>query len=347
MAKSIDVGQAQVLRLIGHRVPRKKGKDDPRRLTLTEVIPDLPDKTLEFFGVRMKKSLSAKGQDVEVDERLGDPPLPKLLTEFLREAPRDLVATSKSAAEELYRSQGGSRYEDESLFLTLDVSLGGQPAVAVMKLEKESGVEWNEETTPEGESVLMVEVNPRLFLTDNTRVFKAALFALVDGKFVGVVSDDQQGDPTDVADYFMRRFLGCRPRRSAAVTTQGFYRTVARFVDKDLTDPEEKARVDTALKAEVNSNRPRIAPTEFVSEHVPEEHQDRLLQRLRDAEIPTTTFTKDVSRLGNAPSRTKWTTASGITIAGNVNDMAERVRPDVDEDGTPIIIVRDTLTSAG
>lgn len=345
MVKSIDVGQVKVAQLIGHRVPRRKGPDDKREPALTDALPSLPPETLDFFGARLKKSLAAKGQDVEVDPKLDDPRMPRLVRGHLASAPRDLVATSQTAARYLFESQGGSRYEDESLFVTLDVSLGGQPAISVMKLEKESGVEWDEETNDEGETVLMVSVNPRLFLTDNTRVFKAALFALDDAALVGIVSDDQQGQPTDVAEYFMRRFLGCRPRRSPAITTRDFYRTIERFISEDLTDPGQKLDVEGALKTELNSNRKRIDPVDFVSTYVPEEHQDLLLTRFRENEVPTTTFSKDLGKLGAQPRTTRLKTASGITIAGSAEEMSDRVRPGVDEDGAPTIIVRDTLLS--
>lgn len=341
---SIDVGQIAVSRLIAHRVPRGS-TDDTRQPRLTDAVPDLPPETLDFFARRLKRSLGENGQDVEVDERLEAPQMPQLIMEYLGSGPSDLVAASQRAAGILFDVQGASRWEEESLFITCDVSLSGRAALAVMKLEEESGVEWQEAETEEGETVLMVSVNEQLVLTENTRVFKSALFSMDDGSLAGLISDDQQGRPTRVADYFMRRFLGCRHRRSPATTTQAFYKAVQQFISTDVTDQDEKFELEYALKSELSSNRNRIAPQQFISDYVREERQDLMLRRLQEADVPTTRFPKDVSRLGSARKTTRLKTTSGITIAGNIDEVADRVRSGVDDDGTPVIIIRDQLTS--
>lgn len=346
MSRKIDSSKIVVNQFVAHRVPRLKGEDDKREIRYSAAVPKLPKATLEFFAGRLKRTFNDSGQFVEVDEALDAPKMPGHIETYLTAKMPDLLEISRSAAKLLQEVQGASPHEEESLVTTMDVVIEGQRGIAIAKLEQEQGVEFEEQDV-DGGTTLVVSVNERLLLTDNTRVFKAAAFRREDGDTVGVMCDVQQGHPTDVAKYFLQSFLGCRHQASPARTTKSFATVVRTYASKNIADDDEKIALDYALQTELASHRTKINPTKWVQVNAPKQHQAPLIDEIKKAGIPTASFDKDVSSLGKRAPRTKLTTSSDIRIDGPVEAMHDKVTSTTDEDGNPIIIIRDTLTKVG
>lgn len=347
MSRRIDPSTIVVNEFVAHRVPRLKGEDDKRKIQFSAAVPTLPPATLAFFARRLKRAFSDAGQNVEVDETLAVPKMPDLVKTFLTAKSPDLLAISNEGAKLLQGVQTASPHEEESLVATMDITVEGQRGLAVAKLEQEQGVEFNEEQVDGGGTTLVVSVNERLLLTDNTRVFKAAGFRMEDGDLVGVCCDVQQGHPTDLAKYFLSTFLGCRHQSSPARMTKGFVAVVEAYASKNIADADVKMKLDMALKTEIASNRSKIDPRKFVQVNLPQKHQAPMLDAIKQAGVPTASFDKDLSSLGRTATRSKWTTASGISINGPLEAMQDRVSSSTDEDGNPIIVIRDTLKKVG
>lgn len=168
---------------------------------------------------------------------------------------------SQDAARHLYAVQGGSN--SEGLLVVCGVTVEGRTGVALMKLEEEEGVQV-EQSTVSGKPTLSVTVLDNLMLTDNTRVFKAGVFWMSGNRLVGVASDEQQGTPLDIADYFLAQFLGCRLERRPDVLTRAFYDTATRFISEEVSDSDKKLDYERAVHAELCS-RTNIDPVQFAN----------------------------------------------------------------------------------
>ena len=335
---TLDVRMRQ---LIAHQVPRPVQGDTTAEPQLSEAVPDLPLETLTFFGRRLVRSLSDRGQEVEVDPRFDDPRMPKILGDALSTEELDLVAPSVTAARYLLEVQPGSAYERQSLFVMGDAVANGQASIALLKLEREEGVHVHSRTI-DGKVVLDVEVLEDLMLTDSTRVFKAGLFWKDQNTLKGIVSDDQQSRRADPARYFLERFLGCRLRRSPALVTRDFYEAAEKFISTEVGDGERKLQYLTALQAELSSNRTQIDPVQFAHDHLVQEDRARFETYLQQAGVPAAAFDKDLDRLVPRLKKSRLKTASGITISGATQAMTERVSV-IHHDGGPAILIRDSV----
>lgn len=329
-----------VRRLIAHEVPRPLQGQDAVEPQLSEAIPDLPQRTLDFFGRRLIRSFADRGQSIEVDPRLEDPRLPGILRELLAEESPDLLDPSQRAARYLLEVQPGSPYEQQSLFVMAIVVANGRRSIALMKLEREVGVHVQQRQI-DGKSVLDVEVLEDLMLTDKTRVFKAGLFWLDRNVLKGYVSDDQQAVRDDPARFFLQRFLGCRLERSPSVVTRDFYRATEAFITKHV-DESRKLDYFNALQVEMASNRGQIDPVQFARDYFEPDERAPFEGHLHDAGVPTAAFDKDITKLGPSVKRSRVKTSAGITISGAAQEMKDRVGV-ITFEGAPAIVVRDTI----
>lgn len=328
---------------MAHQVPRKRRSDtSTNEPTYSEAIPELPDETLGFFTKRLQRTLQQRGHPVEEDEQAESPPLPRLFANFLNDE-LDLLQVSQRAADHLYRSQSGSPHEEECLFVTCEVSMMGKKGVAVMKLEREEGVQIETQDI-DGKETLMVKVLDDLMLTDNTRLFKAGVFWLDRTTLYGSVSDTQQNTQTDIAQYFISGFLGCRFQKLPNVVTKDFFDAVPNFINSEVTDSEKKLNYYWALQTEVNSNKNNIDPVQFVADNFDLDHQDNVAAYLSDAGVPDAVFNKDTSKLSDRNNKSRLKTSNGLTIVGKPDEIHGRVTSE-EYDGESAIIIRDTLVS--
>jgi hypothetical protein len=342
MAKTIDPGRIAVQEFIAHQVPRRRRSESGREPKFSQAVPDRNDRNLDFFTRRLKRTLQQRGQPVETDPRIQDALVPAQLKAYLQDG-GDIVGVSQKVATHLCETQPGSHHERESLFVATRLSIAGQLGLAVMKLEEEEGVHFTTKTV-RGKTVLDVELYDNLTLTDNTRVFKAGAFWIDRGGVYGLVSDDQQGQPGEIADFFLRRFLACRYQRRPSLTTKDFYEAVETWIDHSTLPDQDKLDAYDALKTEVRSQRRTIDPVQFIADNFAPEHQDALRDHLAQAGVPDAEFDKDLARLGTRPSKSRLKTSTGITITGDADDIKERVSSEI-LNGEQVIVIRDVLAS--
>lgn len=157
---TFDAAALNVLSLIAHQIPHRNKNEPLVEIPLSEVVPEVPPETLGFFNRRLLRTLQSRGQDVEVDDQRTDNVLPAHLIAKLS-GETDLVEFSQAAARHLYTVQGGT--SSEGLLVVCELSLNGEAAVALMKLEEEEGV-LVEDTEVGGLHTLSVVVLDSLLL---------------------------------------------------------------------------------------------------------------------------------------------------------------------------------------
>lgn len=340
MKKSdVDLGQLSMEKLIAHDIPRRLKSDELADIPLSEAIPTLPSKTLQFFDLRLQGTLIKKGQLVEVDPKLESPTLPPKIENWLRGTETDLVVTSQRAARHLYAEQDGST--SEGLLAVSKADLNGNRALAIMKLPHEEGLQIHTKEV-NGKNTLEITVLGDLTLTQHTRVFKAGLFWMEADKVVGLVSDDQTGESYDIAGFFLSNFLGFRRQQLPSVTTKSFKRIVEKYVSEKVTDDNEKLEYFNALYVELRSNAPKIDPSDFIQKHFKPEHQQPLFNTLKESGVTSAAFEKDTSQITNNGTRGRLKTTGGLTIFGDSEAMSRIQSQSIN--GKTAIVIFDSVS---
>jgi hypothetical protein len=271
-------------------------------------------------------------------------PVPALVQGYAasRRQANQFVDASQQLARTLFDYQSGAM--SSGLLTVLDGAVGGRPALAILKLEREAGAQL-EQGTRDGRRTYEMSVLENLVLTDGTRLFKSVLF-LKSGTgpddFEGIACDDQRsfGSTDELAQFWMR-FLGCRLKEEPRVATKKFFEIAVRYVNDAVTDPVEKNTIYEHVVSELKSQKKQFSPKRFIEDYLPAEHQQSFTDFLGEHHVALRQFTLDISAIERRLRRRSFHTAKGVTVTVPVDD------PTIVEVEAERIVVNDAVTRVG
>lgn len=293
----MDLSTLTVDRLVIHEIPQRfadRASDEPY---LSDAESALDDDLKRFFRERLVRTLTSPAA-VDV---VADPQVPGQVPELVRRVlaggqPDPLVACSKEVAIQLHASQKGS--SNKGLLCVTRGTCDGGDVVGILKLTHETGARVEHATG--GTRQLSVEFIRSLMLSDATKVFKAGLFWLAaEDEYKGIVSDQQRGYAADheVADFFLRQFLGCRLALEPDIETARFLNHAESYLAK-VPSPERQAKYEVALLAELSSNAGTLSPRAFAARHLKGPDRSAFEKHMSEAGfVPAQGFVKDTSRI--------------------------------------------------
>ena len=292
----IDLGPLQVSRVIAHDVPSRLVKGGGTSVIHSQVESQLNAGLRNYFREKIIASLKSAGFHVTFDPEASSP-VPNLLSDYIRGKTSNFVAISQNLADHLYESQTG--VNSSGLLCLAELEIGETRGIAILKLDKDAAVKI-EPSTLQGNATYDLEHVRNLILSQRTKVFKAGIFVgltqqanLIEVE--GTVSDNQRGytPSTEVADFFLKRFLGCKLVESPEVTTKQFFHVTEGFISQDVPDPEIKAQYEIALLSELNSQRGVVNPIAFAEGNLLPEDRKSYMEWLSQSGIPPQQFEKD------------------------------------------------------
>ena len=219
-----------------------------------------------------------------------------------------------------------------------------------MKLDRETAVHIDQ-VSEAGRTTYSLEHVRNLILSNRARVFKASVFASQDatgqlGEIQGRVSDNQRGFPSapGVADFFLNTFLGCELIESPEVSTRSFFAAAEEFISEEVSDSEMKTRYETALIAEMNSERATVSPVAFAEDHLQLDDRNRFLSRLEESDLTTRVFVKDTNLIRNRLRRISYDFQSGVKVMAPLDTIEKELVGVMQmDDGRTHLQVRDNL----
>ncbi len=335
-----------VEQVIVHQVPRRdRAIDADTAITFSETpIPDLDPSRANFFVQRINGSLVERPfAIVPLKGRVST--MPELIAGLIADRTQ-LVAASKDMARALYNAQ--RKVSNPGLLCVVIGKLASADCVVVLKLQYREGMQIHPMLTTDGQQTFSATILDDLTLTEDARVFKAALFRAGGAgpdALEGLASDDQRRTGEgELADFFLVAFLGCDFAAEPDRMTRDFYEAASAFFDS-LPDPEQRIEYRRALVATLLSPTPTIVASEFSEQFLRDGHKATFDALLREREAPLTAFDKDTTLIDNKLKRTRLRTTHGLTITGPPDEIAERVSVGEGRDGgPPVILVRDELT---
>ena len=335
---------------IVHEVPQRFVRRDSPKPDLSEIETPLDQQLRNYFERRITATLHGMAFEVDADPATTSP-LPGLIADALGTAKSSFVEMSQTAALHLYACQTG--VNPGGLLAVFDGHLGDRKALAVLKLEKESGVNYAQ-TRIDGKRTLRIASVPNLILSDDTKFFKVSLFwggdtvrkALKPAELRGLVCDTQRGrtqKAADVAPFFLSAFLGCRFLQDPAVTTRTFAETVEGFINTQIDDPELQTRLELALLTELASNDPAINVGAFAERFLPVELRKPFTDRVAAAGVKAMQFAKDTELVGAQLSRVQMAFDSGTMVIAPRSVFDHELHVRNMEDGRIEVRIEDQL----
>lgn len=339
----MNLGTFFIDALIVHDVPRHTAASTTDEIVYSEAVSDIDQALTNFFRERMIRSLKRQAYEVERDPGETSP-VPDHVVAIVADD-STIVDKSQEIAKHLWSCQTG--VNPAGLVIVCAGAVDGQRCVGVLKLEREDAIRVRQ-TDKDGAKTFSIAHLRDLMLGKNTKVFKASLFVVGDGvpaTIDGLVSDDQRGyDPhSEVAQFFLRRFLGCRLKTADDVATKLFFETTQEWINEQVGDDATKARYEVALLAQMNAPSATITPKTFADESLDVEDRTPYKNFLAGRDAPSTRFDKDVRLVERRIAQMTLATHSGIRISGTREAIDERVTVNPESVGEPVIEVRDRL----
>lgn len=339
-----DLARLHADRVIVHEVPRRSAREGGDPPTLSEVDSRLTPVLRNYFREKIAVSINQAAYDAVFDPDTTSP-VPDLIRPLLLQQGGDFVTASQRMAQHLYGCQGG--ISPPGLLVVVSGNIADDPCLAVLKLEKEEGVRVNR-AERDGRQTFVIELVPDLMLTRATKVFKVGVF-LRDGatarSIKAKVADQQRGyrPRTEVADFFLRRFLGCKLREEPNVATKRFFEASERFINREVEDPETKARYQIALMAELGNEEPDLNPHRFAQRAFAVRDRQRYVTYMAGEGVPAEPFPKDTHLIDAHLKRMQVDFESGLSILGKPEIFQERVRMEGREDGATHVEFEDRI----
>lgn len=342
----LNLGRLKVERVIAHEVPKKDFDSSEKGLIISEMDSPLSQVNKNFFKERITRSLSTSAFDV-VPDFSSTSPLPKLIFETLTETTSDFVKSTQIMARHLYSCQ--NRVNPQGLLTVVQGAIQNQKVLVILKLEKEEGIRVHQKNI-EGHLTFSIEHFSDLLMTDGTKVFKVGIFCAQGNdidSLVGRLSDKQVGYGADseVANFFLGRFLGFRLRESPEIATKNFFYATEEFINQVIEDPQAKAQYSIALIASMGNQETSINPKSFAEKNLEKSDRKKFLDHLVEHQVGTYEFNKDINRIKNHIRRVQMEFQSGILLLGSPVALEEQTRITEAKDGKIRVEIEDKLKS--
>lgn len=320
----MDLVPLQITELIVHDVPQQRVTDERSGPIVSNVPSLLDDDIRSYFEGRLVQTLERNAAAVEFDPGTSSK-VPDELVGLLT-TPANFVPRSQALALHLFNAQTGAN--PGGLLIVGLAQWRGSPAVLVLKLEREEALSLKQKPVVGGMTYDMAHLRD-LMLGSRTRVFKAGLFGMAReaAALKGFVSDTQggYGRESDVAHFFLSKFLGFRRTEAPDVTTRRFLDVLDEVVNKHVDDPARKARYRIAAVAALQDKALKLSPRAFAANHLEQADERSFFKVAKEHEFPLAAFEKDLHLVRNRVDQMGFRFANGIEVTGTAESFENSV----------------------
>lgn len=314
MVTSDDLAKLKIRHVIFHDIP-KHIKGATGAPVLADVETEITADRNAMLKKRLIQALGSKtAYEIEFNPDTSSP-VPGLVKECTaeRQAIKKFIRDSQDLAKHLFEEQNGQN--SAGLLCVLDVVSGGRNALAILKLERETGADLQLKKVKGGKQFTL-SILDNLVFTDGTRLFKSSLFINTGGgEFSSVVCDSQRSvmASTDMGRFWLK-YLGCQVTVEPRISTQRWFDTTIEFLNDHVTDPVVTNDLYEHLQSELKSNKKNISPKKFIEDCFPDNYRNEYKDFLKEKGVLLQAFEKDVSDIKSKITRKLLRTAKGVTV---------------------------------
>lgn len=274
---------------------------------------------------------SGNAHDILFDDNSSSP-VPEILKKLLTEDydSTTFIKLSKNLANHLNNIQ--SAINSAGFILVFYGFNDDKKVVGILKLEKEEGAQLNQSQRDGKKTFEITSIN-NLILSKNTKLFKIAVYSKEsDNSYIGSICDNQLNKKGDVADFFLRIFLGCKLKADYAIETKNFYKYSINFIKTNITDPLIQNEYKLALQTYLLNNQRNIELKRFASTYLHVKHRKNYENYLLEKGIPTSII-KDKKYIEKEVKKHLYKFENGIQIIGTKDNFKKQVRLESLENG--------------
>lgn len=327
--------------VIIHEVLRQKAGTDKKLPIYSEAESELNRDTKLFLRDKLINSIgSSNAHEILFDDNFTSP-VPEILKKLLAEDydNQTFIKSSEKLADHLNNIQ--SAINSAGFILIFYGFNIGKKVIGISKLEKVEGAQLKQSQRG-GKSTFEITNLKNLILSKNTKLFKIAVYEKeTDGSYFGNICDNQLSVKGEVANFFLRTFLGCKLKADYAIETKNFYNYSIDFI-KNIDDPLIQNQYKLSLQTYVLNNQNVIEPRRFASTYLQINHRHDYEIHLVEKDVPLTII-KDRRYIENNIKKYLYKFENGIQIIGTKDDFEEQVKLESLENGNTRATVESRL----
>jgi nucleoid associated protein NdpA len=336
-----SISQIEIVQSIFHGIPtRSRDEGDGALLVARDDVCNMEPEAKAEIETRLRKVLRRYGRQI-VENSAVESKTPAVIKDLLSIDGVDFIGKSKELAQILLDVQ--TARNSAGMLFVAQCAVGGSAAIMLVKIERESGM-LAEESSEQG-GAQDVRYLRDLFLTSKSKVYKVALFDaadLEDGTLHGWAADVQMSG-TEVAAFFLRRYLGCRLLDDPKELTKLFHQHAQDWANKCVHNPDVRARYGLAIAAELLSERGVVSPRGFAAGNLQATHRDGFLSYLSNHDVPTTTFDKDLSLIESRLKQFSIAFQSGVVVTAPRAAFDEVVKIEPVDGPLSRVVIQDVM----
>lgn len=330
---------------IPNKFPKRVLKENPEQTNqepeLSDIETPFSPELQSFFYKKISESIgSSNSFDIEY---INDNVIVPIEVERFFDNPDIIVDASQNIAKHLYDTQNAKNSGGLLLFIVCHI--GTNNALAILKVEREEGVQIQKEMTSDGHKHFNLAHIGDLMLTKKTKLFKAVLFYKEVAITRGILSDQQMGYNIgkDVADYFLTNFLGCKLKNDPSLQTKKFFETTQEFINNSEMSAEEKNATVIHLVSNLTNNSGTINPQQFAENCLGVQYADNFLAVLNENGVGHNSFVKNTTLISNKLSQSEYIFLSGIKVSAPKEEIENHLSLSSLEGGRTKMEIIDSL----
>jgi hypothetical protein len=292
---AINLAMLEFEKVIIHEIPHHSKSSFTNQPIFSEIESDLNDEVCNLLRSKIVETIENKSYKVVYVQ---DPqsPVPMIIEElFSNEA--NLIERSKELAIHLNTIQDS---RNPGGYVTIFIGkVQNNRVIGILKIEKEEGGRIKQ-STKEGKRTFHIFSLKDIILTKNTRFYKISVF-FDDGPkklgYNGKVCDNQLSKREEIADFFLKKFLGCNFVHDSKIRTKEFFNASEKFIKELIEKPIDQARYQHQLISYLASQTKEIGPEDFAKGHLDVEHRDKYLDFLYQNGFQNEVIRKDLTKI--------------------------------------------------
>ena len=330
-----DLGLLKIRKVILHDVPRHT--KNPRHIKeeegggpiLSEVESPLTARQSLYFKDKIINSIKSPHAFDITFAAATSSPVPDLVVGYLTKPKKPLfIKSSQELAKHLYNIQTGQN--PPGVLAVVDCLLDDKQALAIVKLEREEGIQLELTTIDEKKTFGLRLINDLIF-TQKTKVYKVSLFIALDEelKIMEAAAVDLQTGyqgQTDVAKFFLSKFLGCTLFEAAIMTTRMFFELSEQFFNEKVDDPIKRTRYYSHLVSAMESEKKSVSPEDFAVSYLERPDRKPFLDYIKSQGLTASSFPLDTKLIDRRLKRRVIEFENGVSIVISGEDAEDRVK---------------------